>query len=360
MSVHATPMDSIDSSGTALPPERLELYPSFGRLQPTRREWHVAIEGRVITPRPDNLRRKMLLRVIRRVLNASDAQLASPEFQERIQGFLMLTLGGRRVRCDFGGQPWMLAKKSKRSGMLRGTLHLPAASLEVPEGLPHSPWRSYQATSLKTSVAAAGKVQLVTPQGPSVISDIDDTIKSSHVSDRRQLLEHTFFHPFQDVPGMATLYQQWERAGVVFHYVSSSPWQLFNPLAGFLEQAGFPGGSYHLRSIRLRDPSILQLVVGRKRSKKRALRSILKAFPDRHFVLIGDAGERDPEIYGSTARKFPRQVAHICIRRLPGAPEGPDRYRRAFRDLPASAWRLFDDPAELADLVPRAGGRWTS
>ncbi len=248
--------------------------------------------------------------------------------------------------------------------MIRGGLHVPVAPSAVPEAHQshwhQSHWRDYQAISLKTSAAAGGKVQLVVPRGPSVISDIDDTIKSSYVSDRRQLLEHTFFHPFQDVPGMSTLYQQWERSGVVFHYVSSSPWQLFNPLAGFLQQVGFPSGSYHLRSIRLRDPSILQLVVGRKRSKKRALKSIMRAFPDRHFVLIGDAGERDPEIYGSTARKFPRQIAHICIRRLRGAPDGADRYRRAFRDLPAASWRLFDDPVELADLVPVAGSQWTT
>ncbi len=96
MSVHATTVDTIDPSETAPPPESLELYPSFGRWLPAQRQWQVAIEGRVITPRPDNLRRKMLLRVIRRVLHATDDQLASPEFQERIQGFLMLTRGGRQ------------------------------------------------------------------------------------------------------------------------------------------------------------------------------------------------------------------------------------------------------------------------
>ena len=88
-----------------------------------------------------------------------------------------------------------------------------------------------------------GRVQLVEPQGRSVISDIDDTIKITGVGDPQAMLANTFLRPLRPVPGMATLYRQWADRGAVFHYVSASPWQLYAPLADFLAAEQFPAGT---------------------------------------------------------------------------------------------------------------------
>ena len=57
------------------------------------------------------------------------------------------------------------------------------------------------------------KYELLPRRGISVISDIDDTIKVSHVANRGRLLRNTFVNPFAPVPGMAELYQAWREAG---------------------------------------------------------------------------------------------------------------------------------------------------
>lgn len=41
---------------------------------------------------------------------------------------------------------------------------------------------------------------------------------------------------------------------------------------------------------------------------------IFRHFPEREFILVGDSGERDPEVYREISRRFPDQVVEIIIR----------------------------------------------
>ena len=91
------------------------------------------------------------------------------------------------------------------------------------------------------------------------------------------------------------MYRDWADRGAMFHYVSASPWQLYHCLSELVHESGFPPGTFHLRAVRLRDPSILRLFLARRRAKRKVIRSILRMFPDRRFVLVGDSGEKDPE-----------------------------------------------------------------
>ena len=55
---------------------------------------------------------------------------------------------------------------------------------------------------------------------------------------------------------MAALYQRWESQGAEFHYVTASPWQLYPTLIEFIGAEGFPRGSMHMRSVRLKDRTV--------------------------------------------------------------------------------------------------------
>ena len=81
--------------------------------------------------------------------------------------------------------------------------------------------------------------------------------------------------------------------------------------------------------------------------KRKAIERLLQAYPRRRFVLVGDSGEGDPEIYGAIARQFPGRVSAIFIRDVTDeAADGP-RYRQAFAGLESVTWQLFTDPAVL-------------
>jgi phosphatidate phosphatase APP1 len=83
-------------------------------------------------------------------------------------------------------------------------------------------------------------------------------------------------------------------------------------------------------------------------SKLEAIGAILSDYPQRRFVLVGDSGERDPEVYGEVARQRPDQVSRIYIRDVTGELPNASRYQRAFKDVPADKWRVFQEPETLA------------
>ena len=193
-----------------------------------------------------------------------------------------------------------------------------------------------------------GAVSLVRPTGLSVISDIDDTVKITEVSDKRKVLENTFVKPFRAVDGMAAAYRRWTDAGASLHFASASPWQLYQPLSTFFQEAGFPSATYHLRRVRLKDSSVLSLLADPLQVKLPLLEVFFTDYPRRTFILVGDSGERDPEAYGELARRHPDQVSRVYVRDVTGEPRESARYQRAFQGVPAEKWVVFKDPADLA------------
>ena len=335
------------------------LYPTFGHPTVDNRAWHIGISGVVFEAGRNNLRRKMFIRVLQRLLNITSDELHNPLFQRRVDRFLVNTEKDRQIAVGVGNRQYVAQRPSKRNGHFRGSFCLSReeiASISIDRS-PALDQVHFRVTSPTTSSTNVGVAQLIEATGLSVISDIDDTIKLSEVADRRRLLHNTFLREFVPVHGMADLYRTWGNCGAAFHYVSSSPWQLYGCLADFMQQSGFPDGSFHLRAIRLRDASVLKLFVARRATKRRVIRSIVRMLPHRKFVLVGDSGERDPEMYGTIARQFQGRIGQIVIRNVPGRQMDRERVRRAFRELPRRLWQVFESPEEVfhnaAELTER-------
>ncbi|KAF9156470.1 hypothetical protein BG015_004951 [Linnemannia schmuckeri] len=157
-----------------------------------------------------------------------------------------------------------------------------------------------------------GVVNLIDPEGVSIISDIDDTIKETNVTaGARIILRNTFLKDMMEVEGMASVYKSWCDQGAAIHYVSNSPWQLIPSLLEFFQTFKFPAGSAHLR---LHDNVLKSYFTAPGENKRRSIREILTDFPDRKFILVGDSGEIDMEIYTEMAIEFPGQIVKIFIR----------------------------------------------
>ncbi|KAI9357196.1 hypothetical protein BD770DRAFT_322406 [Pilaira anomala] len=155
-------------------------------------------------------------------------------------------------------------------------------------------------------------VSLVEPTGISIISDIDDTIKDTQVrAGARTVLSKTFFESPKSVRGMADAYMAWYSQGASFHYVSNSPFQLMPMIDSFIRDEQFPPGSMHLRDD---GKLIARLVETPGQAKREAILDILADFPHRQFILVGDSGEIDLEIYTRIAMEYPDQIIKIFIR----------------------------------------------
>ncbi|CAJ1361577.1 unnamed protein product [Effrenium voratum] len=184
------------------------------------------------------------------------------------------------------------------------------------------------------------KVITAGPQGFGVISDIDDTVKVTEVFHGiKAVLQNTFLKSFDDVPGMAQQYRGWAQLGASFHYVSKSPPELHGPLSEFLNSKGFPVSSIHLCPLLGRD---------RANFKLRQVTSLLSQFPDRKFVLVGDSGEKDAEVYAEIMRSHPDQVIKVLIRAVdPKDRENTAKARAAFEGEDDEKWQVFADAADV-------------
>jgi phosphatidate phosphatase APP1 len=188
---------------------------------------------------------------------------------------------------------------------------------------------------------------LIGAEGLSVISDIDDTVKVTHVGSRRRMIALTFLERFEAIKGMAQKYAGWVAEGAALHFISSSPWPLYEPLESFLADSGFPHATIALKNVALKDRSIRNLLSKATKTKPPAIDALLRDFPRRRFVLIGDTSENDAEIYVDVARRHAGQVRRILIRECEGRASGLMRARRALSGLDEETWRIFRTADEL-------------
>jgi len=331
----------------------VQLFTSYAYRHSRDDDWTLQIKGRVTVSQIQSLRRQVVLGLLRQALKVREEETRTSLFQDRVSDFLRKTVASQQLVVQLGSSRHVLPAKSRRSGLFSGEIQLSARGMQlaVDQAGEGKDWLVYRASPLGSpEMVSDGHIQLIHPVGLSVITDIDDTIKETRVDHRKELLRNTFLRPFKAVEGMQDLYQSWQQCGTAFHYISSSPWQLYRPLQEFFGDVGFPEGSFHLRPLRLRDPAVMSLTGGRKRTKKKSIRALMRTFPFRRFLLVGDSVEKDPEIYGSIARKRPGQIAGIFIRTMPGKNVSHARIRRAFRQIPRELWHFFRDPEELVDI----------
>ena len=331
------------------------LFPTYARREPGSRLWRATVAGMVSRPLPERSRRRVLaVAVLKRILDLDDNDLDTDVFRRRAEAFLFQRLGGRRVEIDVAGRR-IDAGPSDRTGHFQVSVELDEETVAAAGGAIACAARLVAAEQQdEREAVAAGSIHAIEPAGLSVISDIDDTVKITNVADRRELLRNTLLREFVAVPGIADVYRRWQDSGTAFHYVSASPWQLSRCLSGFIHGAGLPSGSMHLKLFRLKDSTPLGRLPSRKRSKGRVIERILADFPERQFLLVGDSGERDPEVYAAVARRRPGQVSGIAIRRVASKirpRRRGERFADLARTLPAGMLHVFTEPEELAAVT---------
>jgi phosphatidate phosphatase APP1 len=222
--------------------------------------------------------------------------------------------------------------RSDRQGYFNGEIE--------PDSLDPGSWQQVEVQLLSEPSARATARVLVPPTDAEfgVISDIDDTIVYSNVAQKlRMVLALAFSNartrkPFE---GVAAFYQALHRGRNPLFYVSKSPWNLYAPLVEFLELQGLPAGPLALRDFGWRMP---------KDHKLRCIAEILETYPRLPFVLIGDSGEEDPEVYSATVRRFPQRIRVIYIRSVDPNPGRMDAIQRLTTEVARTGCQLVLAP----------------
>jgi phosphatidate phosphatase APP1 len=199
-------------------------------------------------------------------------------------------------------------------------------------------WHPMQLTLTdRPNVAASGEV-FVPPRGCRmvVISDIDDTIIETGVANKALMLWRLFMQGADGrvaFPGVAALLRALHHGASgrdlnPMLYVSRGPWSIYEVLDTFFNLHRIPiGPLLFLREWGLTFESPLPR--RGKDHKLELIRNMLALYQELPFVLIGDSGQRDPEIYAQVVREHPGRVLAIYIRNVSREPER----RRAIEEL---------------------------
>jgi phosphatidate phosphatase APP1 len=180
-----------------------------------------------------------------------------------------------------------------------------------------SPWTSGVVSLVgdyRGVTAAEARVEVRVPAESArfgVISDVDDTILETGVQRVLRMVVQTLTGSSLTrtaFPGAAELYRDLAADANPVFYVSSSPWNLHSFLLAFLRHRGFPLGPVLLRDL-------LGTSAGREQKHDR-IREVLDLHPDLRFVLLGDSGEHDPQVYADIVREHPDRILAVYIREV--------------------------------------------
>jgi phosphatidate phosphatase APP1 len=173
---------------------------------------------------------------------------------------------------------------------------------------------------------ATAKAEILVPPKTAeyvVVSDIDDTVLISDANHVIKMARNVFMsnaHTRLPFPGVAAFYralysgssgQNWNP----LFFVSSSPWNLYDLLVDFFHLQNIPVGPV----LFLRDWGITEnelLPTNHRAYKQATIEKMLSFYPDLPFILVGDSGQEDPEVYSGIIDRYPKRIMATYIRNV--------------------------------------------
>jgi phosphatidate phosphatase APP1 len=154
--------------------------------------------------------------------------------------------------------------------------------------------------------------------GTGIVSDIDDTVVVTALPRPLRAFWNTFVRQETSrvpVPGMPLLYHALLDAhpGAFVVYLSTGPWNVAPALEQFLARHGYPPGPLLLTDW---GPTTSGWFRSGREHKLTQLRRLLDELPAVSWILVGDDGQHDPEIYTRVGEEFPGRVRGVLIRQL--------------------------------------------
>jgi len=207
------------------------------------------------------------------------------------------------------------------------------------------------------------KVKFELPKNPEmlIISDVDDTVLKTEVTDKKKMLYNTFLVDWrkrEPVAGTPEIYRKLVgepgKPRNLLVFLSASPIYIAPRIEGFLKQNRFPPFALFVRKLGVKeniwdrifpkgeekiDPLDVQMYKGAKIFK------LLRLYPKLPVILLGDSGEKDPEIYKRIAFAFRDRIKCIVIRDVTGQRDEDPRYKGISNLAPLIVWKDSNDLA---------------
>jgi phosphatidate phosphatase APP1 len=291
---------------------------------------------------------RVLCRVLLSKPVAADGERPKPR-EQGIRGwrsFTSVPVGGVPVVIEVGGQ--RLEVLADRGGVV---------DTKVPVRLEPG----WHVATLRTEGAQAvqAPIHVLDPAAHfGIISDVDDTVMVTALPRPLVAAWNTFVldeHARIPTPGMAVLFERLvrEHPGAPVIYLSTGAWNVAPTLTRFLDRNLYPAGPLLLTDW---GPTHDRWFRSGREHKAENLRRLGEEFPDVRWLLVGDDGQHDEELYATFAADHPDRVAAVAIRRLSTGEAvlagGRSKVEDHTRAVP---WVSAGDGSTLADRLAEAG-----
>ena len=192
-----------------------------------------------------------------------------------------------------------------------------------------------------------------------ILSDIDDTVMVTALPRPFVAAWNTFVldeHARTPVAGMAVLYERLMRdnQGAPMIYLSTGAWNVAPTLTRFLSRNLYPDGSILLTDW---GPTPERIFRSGREHKRTNLLRLAQEFPEISWLLVGDDGQHDEDLYGDFAANHPENVRAVAIRQLSPSQAvlagGRSRAEEHGGDSPP--WVYAPDGAGLLERLARHG-----
>lgn len=288
---------------------------------------------------------------------STEAGAEPSEYRDILRRIRRRPVRGARIRARFQGADCEV--ETDQDGYFRVDM---APGGPLPPGRWHRMELSMAAPAQLTAVA-----EVYVPPPASrfvVVSDIDDTVMHTGVVNTAAMLWHLFVSDAEDrtaFPGVSHLYRALHAGlgdeGNPMLYVSRAPWGIYEILEEFFHRHGIPEGPVmFLREWGISWKSPLPRRA--KDHKQLLIEAMMELYAGMPFVLIGDSGQHDPEIYRQITERHPGRVLAVYIRDV--VARGPERAAeiRAMAETAKAAGAhlvLASDSAAMAEDAARLG-----
>lgn len=264
------------------------------------------------------------VRVFSRVMMAPDSDFEGGRRVAKViadgvrgwRNFVSAPVPFAQVRVTVANQSFEIA--ADRGGIVDEVIELPDG-VELPAGWQEVRLEAPGAEPITVQVQIIGDASTT-----GVICDIDDTVVVTKLPRPFLAAWNSFVldeHARTPTPGMAVMMERLlsrspvgpdQQRAPVF-YVSTGAWNVAQTLTRFLTRNLYPQGPLLLTDW---GPTEDRWFRSGQQHKVEQLARLAEEFPQMRWVLIGDDGQHDPQIYANFARQHPESVRAIIIREL--------------------------------------------
>lgn len=197
-------------------------------------------------------------------------------------------------------------------------------------------------------VKTSGVVQLP-PDSPQfgIISDIDDTVIHTGATNFLRMVGVVMLGNARTrlaFKGVSAFYKSLQEGATTtcqnpIFYVTSSPWNIYDVVCEVFRVHGIPAGPLFMKDYGFDETKFIKSSHGSH--KLASIRRILELYPRLDFILIGDSGQKDPEIYRQIVQDFPGRIKAIYIRDVTEDPERAEAVHALGREVAESGTSLI-------------------